>query len=159
MGVQHEDSSSAPLTPEQRSNSMEQVTPERADSTHPQQAFSLGPAAKEEGECRVRRRLIIASERGTQTSEGPTADRVRVATTVETDEIQELKALVEELQAQVLSAGRLAASGRDGGWLDCCLPRGDGAETQCSPERWGSSSGGVCAANTRAGTETLEKGR
>jgi len=93
---------------------MEQVTPERADSTHPQQAFSLGPAAKEEGECRVRRRLIIASERGTQTAEGQTADRERTAITAETDEIQELKALVEELQAQVLSAGRLA--GMVAGW-------------------------------------------
>jgi hypothetical protein len=130
------DSSSAPVTPEQRSANMEQVTPERADSTHSQQAFSLGPAAKEEGVCRVRRKLIIASERGTQTAEGPTADRERTANTAETDEIQELKALVEELQAQVLSAGRLA--GMVAGWTV--------ASPEVTVQRHGAVQGGGAAA-------------
>ena len=43
-----------------------------------------------------------------QTTKGPTADRERTGMT-NADEIQELKACVEELQAQVLGAGRLAA--------------------------------------------------
>ena len=136
MGEQHMDSSSAPVTPEQRSANMEQVTPGRADSSHSQQAFSLGPAAKEEGVCRVRRQLIIASERGTQTAEGPTADRERTANTAETDEIQELKALVEELQAQVLSAGRLA--GMVAGWTV--------ASPEVTVQRHGAVQGGGAAA-------------
>jgi hypothetical protein len=99
---------------------MEQVTPERADSTHSQQAFSLGPAAKEEGECRVRRRLIIASERGTQTTEGTTADRECAATATEKGEIQELKKVVGELLAQVQRAGVLAQA--VAGWWTVASP-------------------------------------
>ena len=96
-----EDSCSAPVTPEQRTISMEQVTPERTGVAEGE--FSLGPAAVEERGERTR-------EVGTQmqTAEGPTADRERTGMT-DADEIQELKVCVEELQAQVLGAGRLAA--------------------------------------------------
>jgi hypothetical protein len=96
-----EDSCSAPVTPEQRTISMEQVTPERTGGAEGE--FSLGPAAVEERGERTR-------EVGTQmqTAEGPTADRERTGMT-DADEIQELKVCVEELQAQVLGAGRLAA--------------------------------------------------
>ena len=101
QSVQHESRCSAPVTPEQRTISMEQVTPERTGVAEGE--FSLGPAAVEERGERTR-------EVGTQmqTAEGPTADRERTGMT-DADEIQELKVCVEELQAQVLGAGRLAA--------------------------------------------------
>ena len=93
--------SSAPVTPEQRTISMDQVTPERTGGA--EREFSLGPAAIEERGERTR-------EVGTQmqTAEGPTTDRERTGMT-DADEIQELKVCVEELQAQVLGARRLAA--------------------------------------------------
>ena len=78
--------------------------------------------------------------------------------TTEKDEIQELKAWVEELQAQVLSAGGLAAMVAD--WTGA--PPGvavrfihEDVRSTSSP----ASNSGVCVTSTRAGTETLEKGR
>ena len=104
-GVQCEGSCSAPVTPEQRTISVEQVTPERTGGAEREFSaeFSLGSAAIEERSERTR-------EVGTQmqTAKGPTADRERTRMT-NADEIQELEACVEELQAQVLGAGRLAA--------------------------------------------------
>ena len=74
------------------------MTPERTGGA--EREFSLGPTTIGEKSERVV---------GTQTTEEPTAaDKEYTATATDKDEIQELKALVEELQAQVLSAGRLA---------------------------------------------------
>ena len=98
-----EGSCSAPVTPEQRTISMEQVTPERTGGAEGE--FSLGPAAIGEKSERV----IGTQTTGTQTTEEPTAaDKEYTAVATDKGEIQEMKALMEELQAQVLRTERLA---------------------------------------------------
>ena len=95
--------SSAPVTPEQRTISMDQVTPERTGGA--EREFSLGPAAIGEKSERV----IGTQTTGTQTTEEPTAaDKECTAVATDKGEIQEMKALMEELQAQVLRTERLA---------------------------------------------------
>ena len=110
--MQCEDSCSAPMTPEQRTISMEQVTPEKADGG--QRAFSLGPAAIEE--MSERRREV-----GTQTANELTPDKECAATATEKGEIRELKALVRELLTQVQSAGMLAQA--VAGWWTVASPK------------------------------------
>ena len=112
IGGQCEGSCSAPVTLEQRTISMEQVTPEKADGG--QRAFSLGPAAIEERSERAR-------EVGTQTTEGTTADRECAATATEKGEIRELKTVVGQLLAQVQSAGMLAQA--VAGWWTVASPK------------------------------------
>ena len=93
MGAQHEDSSNAPVTPEQQTISMEQVTPERTGGA--ERELSLGPAAIGEKSERV----VGTQTTGTQTTEEPTAaDKEYTTTATDRGEIQEMKALVEELQ-------------------------------------------------------------
>jgi hypothetical protein len=147
MGEQRE--GSEPVTPEQRTTSMEQVTPEKADGG--QRAFSLGPAAIEERSERAR-------EVGTQTTEGTTADRECAATATEKGEIQELKKVVGELLAQVQSAGVLAQA--VAGWWTVASPEmaAQGAVHSAVHSAWAARNmADTMAANVRNATTRAEK--
>ena len=103
-----ESSTTGPVTPEQRTIGIAQVTPDRADDARrtEQLRFSIGPAAVDAaGDGGEETRLPVDLGLLRQMGPATAGDETRV----ESDEIRELKALVDELQTQVQCAGRLAA--------------------------------------------------